>query len=135
VGAKNLVDSPEVYEKLTPWEPPEILRPFRKYYELKISLGNLNPRTSAILLMRAETGADTYTSALYLSTTLRAKISSLQSIASWKRNNARDILKHIPHKQGPLKKGGYTQNYGRYKGTMIFTSLLAKTYPQRRLNA
>ncbi|WP_297516445.1 hypothetical protein [Thermococcus sp.] len=105
VGAKNLVDSPEVYEKLTPWEPSEILRPFRKYYELKISLGNLNPRTSAILLMRAETGADTYTSALYLSTTLRAKISSLQSTASWKRNNAGDILKHIPHKQGSLKEG------------------------------
>ncbi|WP_167901324.1 hypothetical protein [Thermococcus sp. LS1] len=95
-GAYNLTKHESLYLNLTPWAGDDILKPFRWYYSKQLRIGGLNPRTAAILLTRAETGADTYTTAIYLSHTLKAKLTSLQSIASWKRQiTAEYIVKTV----------------------------------------
>ncbi|NJF24888.1 hypothetical protein [Thermococcus sp. Bubb.Bath] len=94
--ACNLIKNPELFLKLTPWEKSEILRPFRRYYSRRLSIKGLNPRRAAILLTRAETGADTYTTALYLSQTLRSKITSLQAVSSWKKGiDAETLIRNL----------------------------------------
>ncbi|WP_054839670.1 hypothetical protein [Thermococcus sp. JCM 11816] len=90
--AKNLIRNRDLFLKLTPWEKDDILRPFRRYYSRYLSIDGLNPRRAAVLLTRAETGADTYTTALYLSQTLRSKITSLQTVSSWKKDVAVETL-------------------------------------------
>lgn len=102
-GAYNLVRNESLYLELTPWTEDEILRPFRWYYSKSSKIGSLNPRTIAILLTRTETGADTYTMALYLSRTLRAKLKSLQVMASWKRQiSAESLIKNVRKTPKPL---------------------------------
>lgn len=95
-GAYNLAKHESLYLNLTPWMEDNILKPFRWYYSKQLRIGSLNPRTTAILLTRAETGADTYTTAIYLNHILKTKLTSLQSIASWKRQiTAEDIVKTV----------------------------------------
>lgn len=113
-GAYNLIRYRELYFELTPWNEHEILKPFRRYYSEQPRIGNLNPRTGAIMLTRAETEADTYTVALYLSNTLRAKLTSLQSIASWKPQVAvEEILNSIHRKPHPLIRAGLIKKIKR----------------------
>ncbi|WP_144080599.1 hypothetical protein [Thermococcus paralvinellae] len=95
-GAYNLAKHEGLYLNLTPWREDNILKPFRWYYSKQLRIGGLNPRTTAILLTRAETGADTYTTAIYLNHILKTKLTSLQSVASWKRQiTAEDIVKTV----------------------------------------
>jgi len=102
-GAYNLVRNESLYLELTPWTEDEILRPFRWYYSKSSKIGSLNPRTIAILLTRTETGAGTYTMALYLSRTLRAKLKSLQAIASWKRQiSTESLIKNVRKTPKPV---------------------------------
>ncbi|NJE47572.1 hypothetical protein E3E35_09220 [Thermococcus sp. GR7] len=104
-GAYNLTKHESLYLNLTPWAEDDILEPFRWYYSKQPRIRGLNPRTTAILLTRAETGADTYTTAIYLNHILKAKLTSLQSIASWKRqitaeyivNTVRKTPKSLTH--------------------------------------
>lgn len=122
-GAYNLVRNESLYLELTPWTEDEILRPFRWYYSKSSKIGSLNPRTIAILLTRTETGAGTYTMALYLSRTLRAKLKSLQAISSWKRQiSAESLIKNVRKTPKSETKNTkyvlYRTDYGRFFSNM-----------------
>ncbi|WP_460127166.1 hypothetical protein [Thermococcus prieurii] len=122
VGAKNLVDSPGVYEKLTPWEPPEILEPLATSKLNSLQLNNTRSKLPHWILKT------------HIAKCLARGTAVL---TEWTMVNKRyDLYLPLEKLKVEIKYSwGTLRTMDDTKGTVIFTSLLAKTYPQRKLNA